>query len=334
MTDQSARLALALSVLLLGAPASAAPGQGGLDSGGSVRPADQSAPTDPGVAPLEGRTAAAAAAPRRRARTTPSLSGRASTDELLQVAGLDRQLSAFGARLAEQLASGTSGLSPADRQTAARVLHAGLDGEGLSRVIRAELARQQEPAQMQAVVAWYRGPIGARVAAAAAALETPDGQRQFAAFVAQQPSAPASPARQALVEQLEWLGGDADTSAEIVLAAMRAMALTLNAALPAERRQRPGVLERRLEEAQRPLAASLRGPILRSIQFVYRDLSDDEVRRSTEFHSSQAARWFTAAVKQAFTRAAREAAERSARELVRAIPPERWQGPAGPSQGR
>lgn len=335
MIDRGVAVVLALVVAALAAPVSEASGYRWVDANGNVTWSDRPPPVGPAVAPSPAREAALiAVAPLKPAAAPPSAVGRVTTDELLAIAGLERQIGAFGAQFAEALARTSNALSPADRETARRVLRAGFATERLRRAIHAELAQHAAPAQMQAVAAWYRGPVGTRVAAAAAALGTPEGQRELAALVARQQGASPAPARLALIEQLEWLGGDADTTADLVLTARRAMALTLNAALPGELRQRPGLIERQFDEARPRLIAAMREPVLAELQFVYRDLSDDEVRQGVEFNSSAAARWFEIAVKRAFARATREAAERSARELVRAIPPERWRRATAPPEGR
>lgn len=337
MTDRRAWILAALAVLALAAPAAAQRGHRWIDPHGHVTWSDQPPPADATVEPpRDAGPAVVSVAPSvadpAEAAARPAKP--VTVDEFMQVIGLTRQLPSLSQQLAEQFQSGQGRLSPADRAAAARVLKATLEAGRLRHGIRTELARQADAAKMQAIAAWYRGPIGARVAAAAGALGTPAGREALTAFGKQLAAHPAPPPRRALLEQLDWIDGETDGAVEVILAAARGMTRTLNDALPAERRQRPGTLERQFELARPQLRSAVQPQMLASMLFVYRDLSDDEVRQSVAFHATEPARWFDRVLKQALTRAVREAMERSARELVRVIPLERWQAAADPGASR
>lgn len=240
----------------------------------------------------------------------PSKATSAAVDELLELAGLRAQLEALAEGVRAQLRVMPAGLDAPDRAEVDRIVARHFDAGMLRARIRLELARHADPAKLAAALAWYRSPLGRRIARA-----------EVAAISAGRGEVPwPSDARLALLERLDERGGASETALDVAMALARSLARAAEAFRPAHLRLTSDQLEERIALARIQALAPIRIACLQNMLFAYRGLGDAEIAEYVRFVESPAGRWHAETLNRALVDAASMAAEFAAVELVTLLP--------------
>jgi hypothetical protein len=250
--------------------------------------------------------------------------GPTKVDELLELAGVRAQLVGIVSRVAADLRPPPAQMSAADRAAIDRVLAQSLRHEAVYVAVREAFGPQVDRPNLEATAAWLRTPVARKIVALETASSEPESEPKVAEYAVTIKTNPAPPRRLELLQQLDWVTGAHETSADLVAAIARGLSSAVSAASPPQRRLRPGQIEDRAAQVRARANESLREVRTMSMLYTYQTLNDDELSEYVRFSGSEAGRWYNTAMRKSLVAAFGKAVEQTAAELVRAVPLERW----------
>jgi hypothetical protein len=257
----------------------------------------------------------------------------ATVDEIFELSGMRPQLPTIARALAAEYLPRPGQLGERDTALVAHIVARQFAPERLYAVIRDDFRRRVDQKQLDAMAVWFRSPLGGKITALEIAASNPDAAPQIAAFAAGLKTSPAAASRLDLVQRLDWVTGTSQETTDLALAIAGSVARAAAAAMPAERRARAGLVERRIEEMRGQMAVVIGENVLAQMLYVYAPLSDAELKQYVDFLASPPGRSYGRVAHSALLRVVREVADRTALEVLRAVPPQRWaaaQKTAGP----
>jgi uncharacterized protein DUF4124 len=250
--------------------------------------------------------------------------GPTKVDELLELAGVRAQLVGIISRVAADLRPPPAQMSAADRAAIDRVLAQSLRHEAVYAAVREAFGPQVDRPSLEATAAWLRTSVARKIVALETASSEPESEQKVAEYAAALKTNPSPPRRLELLQQLDWVTGAHETSADLVAAIARGLSSAVSAAGPPQRRLRPGQIEDRAAQVRARANESLREVRTMSMLYTYQTLNDDELSEYVRFSGSEAGRWYNTAMRKSLVAAFGKAVEQTAAELVRAVPLERW----------
>ena len=293
---------------------------------GLVAPAQ---PVSPDEAPAQ-PVAVAVPAPAQPVSTPvapPSVaaaSGPVTLDELFELTGTRRQVSALTLQLGRELRPAKGQVPAPAEATIERIVARTFQSDAVLKMMREEFARGLDRSQLAAKLAWLRSPLGHRIAALEMDSADPDRDRHLAAFAAKLKAAPPSERRRELIERLDWVSGASDVSTDVATALSSSIARAIALSRPADRRASRRQLDSQAEEMRTTVAGAVRKAALVSMLYTYRSLSDEELERYVEFESTEAGRWYNALLRHALLTALTRSFDATTQAVFAAVPPERW----------
>lgn len=316
--------------LAVGQGSSAAEVHRWVDTRGTVTYSDQppkpeEAATPAPAAALERETAAIAP------RVEPARTGPATIEELLELSGVKAQLVGMTGRLAGEFRPRQGQMSQKDAAAVGRILDQTLRHEKIYALIRDEFRRHVDRGELDAAVGWLRSPLGRKITALEIATSEAGAEQRVAAYATGLRGNPPPARRVELLQRLDWVSGSTEASLDILVATARSTAKAMSAALPPDRRLRPGQIEDRAAEVRARASQVIAQESLVGMLYTYRSLEDEEIEQYVRFEASEAGRWYNVAIRKAVVSAVGDVVERTAMDLMKAVPPERWTTPpAGP----
>jgi Domain of unknown function (DUF4124)/Uncharacterized protein conserved in bacteria (DUF2059) len=277
----------------------------------------------PGREPLPVATADDATATPRSTLIAPVPTAPATVEEILDLSGVRAQLPGIAASLGAEYLPRPDQLEGRDSARVARIVAKHFAAERFYVAIQHDF-RQIDAQQLDALAAWFRSPLGRRITALEIAASRPDAEPAIAAFTAKLKTAPPNATRLELVQRLDWVSGTSDDTADLALAIARSVARAGATSTPAERRARPGLVERRVEEMRAQIAGAMGESVRVQMLYAYGPLSDEELKAYVDFLASGHGRAYSRISHAALLRAVREAADRTAVEIARAVPSHGW----------
>lgn len=164
-------------------------------------------------------------------------------------------------------------------------------GPALQAGMKALLVRDAQRDPLEKAVAWYGSALGRKTVQLETAVSTPGGLAGLEAFVKSAQEPLGSPERMGLLKRWERGSGYTETVVNAGAAALRPWLVleASRAGLP------PEAVQPRVEQAVSRMKAATRQQLekvtLASWVYMYRSLSDDEVRANVAFIESDAGRW-------------------------------------------
>jgi len=257
--------------------------------------------------------------------------GPTKIDELLDLAGVRGQLVGLLSRVAVDLRPPPGQMSPADQATIDRILGQSLRHDVVYGAVRETFRPQVDRPSLEATAAWLRTPVARKIVALETASSEPDAEQKVADYATMLKANPPPARRLELLQQLDWVTGANETSADLVAAIARGLSTAVSAAGPPESRLRPGQIEDRAAQVRARANETLREVRTMSMLYTYQALRDEELSEYVRFSGSDAGRWYNTAMRRALVGAIGKAVEQTATELVRAVPLERWARAAMPA---
>jgi hypothetical protein len=263
---------------------------------------------------------AALPGPAARLGLAPVREQPASADEMLGLSGLRALLPELLREVAGHLTRGSGELSPRERTAVRGVAERTFEPTRAYAVVRDEYERRSAPERRAAVAAWLRSPGGRRIVALQAAGVRTADPAAVSAFTQRLQQHPPPAARLELIERLDWATGSSELSTDLVLAVHRGLALGVSRTLPREQRPRPGQLDAELDERRPAMLSAVRTAMRVRLLYVFRDVTDADLRDYVDFESSADARAHNRAVRHALLHALTLTAERTGTVLARTLP--------------
>ena len=249
----------------------------------------------------------------------------ALVDELFRAAGVDRRLPDLAAQIqAEFRRQSGLGATP-ERQTLSDIVARQFNTDTLYAMVRDEFLRAAAGGPTRNTLAWYRSPFGRRVVGLEIQAGAPESQREFRAYATSIGGHwPAS--RVVLVRRLDDATRANETGLDSLVVMLRSFAVAVDAARAPDQRMDRAQLESQLKQTRDRAFGPTRQGALVAMLFTYRNLGEPDLERYARFMESEAGGWYTRTLNRSLIRAVGIIAERTGSEVVRALPPERWQG--------
>lgn len=230
-------------------------------------------------------------------------------DEVLRVTGLTRQLE----QLPEQISGGmamapnSEKVPPEMARAIEKVITDSFSEEDIRAQVVAQLKAQFDQKRLQALAADFSTPLVKRIVDMESKPGTPEAQTAFFNALA---AKPLPPARVKALQQLDRAAKVSDLSAEIALAAFNAMMGAMVSDFPGDHAQ----FEREMAKQRGPMLDSIRGSVMSSMAYVYRDASDADLASYAKLYETDHAQWFSriamGALKQGINNASKRSGER------------------------
>jgi hypothetical protein len=291
---------------------------------------DPRAPEPPGLEPQPAtpkpRDARAPVPPAAIPKTGPT-----KVDELLELSGVRVQLVGLLSRVALDLRPPAGQMSPAELTAIDRILAQSLRHEAVYAAVRDAFRPQVDRPNLEAAAAWLRTPVARKIVALEIASSESGVEQKVADYAAGLKANPPPPRRLELLQQLDWVTGANETSADLVAAIARSLSTAVSAAGPPQSRLRPGQIEDRAAQVRARAHETMREVRTMSMLYTYQTLEDDELSEYVRFSGTDAGRWYNTAMRKALVGSVGKVVEQTAAELVRAVPLERWARAAMPA---
>lgn len=190
--------------------------------------------------------------------------------------------------------------------------------------IQSRMARDLTEPQAKEVIDWLRSPIGKRLTAKELRSAEPDFLQELVAYGQGLQANPPDAGRIALLQDFDVATQGTERTVDIALNTHLALLLAASASMPATERPSLEQLMAELEKVRPQLTQTMNLQVAVTNLFIYRDVSDTDMKRYLEFLRSDAGRAYNAAVangmKEAFIESARRfgegLAELSARQAA------------------
>jgi hypothetical protein len=257
--------------------------------------------------------------------------GPTKVDELLELADVRAQLGGILNRVAADLRPPPAQMSTADRATIDRVLAQSLRHDAVYAAMREAFRPQVDRPSLETTASWLRTPVARKIVALETASSGPESEQKVAEYAATLKANPPPSKRLELLQQLDWVTGANETSADLVAVIARSLSSAVSAAGPPQSRLRPGQIEDRAAQVRARANETLREVRTMSMLYTYQVLHDEELAEYVRFSGSEAGRWYNVAMRKALVSALGKAVEQTAAELVRVVPLERWARAATPA---
>jgi hypothetical protein len=265
-------------------------------------------------------------APATRAPETAAPAFHPSVERLLDATGLKHQSRLIALQTRDTLRGNLGNLDAEQRQRVDAITDREFHPDVFYGLLRSEFSRHVNGPRLNDVLAWYATPIGARVSAAEVRFYASDRRREVEEFVAGLVKNQPSPTRLALLQRLDAASGSTEGSLDLFVAINRSIISVVERHLPPQSRVGAGQLESQARQIRLHLQESLKQVNIVTMLFLYREVSDEDLRRYIAFLETDAGAWYGTAARQAIVSTIASTVERTAAEVLRVVPAERWIG--------
>lgn len=243
------------------------------------------------------------------------------SQRLFDASGVEVQLAALGPQILAALDAERAAMSRETHTVVRKQVASEFAEPALSEDVRGYLRTGYDASKADAAIAWLESPEGKRITELERSIAAPDGLDELDTFGRSLRDKPPPPKRVELISGLEQATRATALSVDTSLNAALALAVSINASGEAPREfeeLRSGMVAQRDQ-----MIAATREPVLFSMLFAYRDLSDVELQRYVDFARSDAGLWYHATLSQSIIGSMRDAAIDLDTELRTAIPKEK-----------
>lgn len=226
--------------------------------------------------------------------------------ELVGLRGLTDQIATSAQRAVSDLRDG-SGRS----MLVGRAMLAGFDSERLYAIAEQTFRERASERPVEPVLEWLRSPLGRRTQRA----QSNASQESRASFRDELAAEPPTRERVELLLRLDRASGTSEAAVEM----QTAMTKALLRGLYPSKDEGGHAIEEALERARPRLERKTRSRIQMSLHFMYRDLSDEALRKYVEFLESEDGAWLSDVLLEALFAAMEEGARRAGEVLAEAL---------------
>lgn len=236
----------------------------------------------------------------------------ADAQRVMTRSGMAVALRGFTAQVENGLRHTTAGLEaellPPLRRAVLEAFRPDRLREDITTLVAQKLIRED----MQAAVRWLETEAGRRVTLAEELGSAVQDEARFAAYVEALKNRPLSAERSGLIEEVISAAGAVGTAAATQQAIALGIARGLDALRPEEKRLGEAAIRGRLRQAMPPerLRSGLARQLSMLFAYVYRDVSDDDLRAYARFLNSSAGKRYQYGMNAAFMEGLERASQR------------------------
>ncbi|MBI1736230.1 MAG: hypothetical protein HYR51_13740 [Candidatus Rokubacteria bacterium] len=280
-----------------------------VDSAGVVNYADSPPPIEyaqpDGATPPPPATAAVDDKELERQRT-------GLVEELLAITLVKRTLGDFATH-PPKVPDNDAGMAKM-RDAVNRIMSEAVNPAATYAVFRDGVRSRVDDALLGEVLAWYRTPVGRKLARLAVEAESVQGQAELPAFAEKVRRDPPGEERIALVDRLDAGLGLTETKLDVFGVSMKMMGHML------ERAGAQGARARMSEDAisvmRNRMRASARPTALLTLLYAYRSVPDAELKSYVDFLETEAGRWYARTTRTALTEMVETVLEKAAGRIA------------------
>ncbi len=176
--------------------------------------------------------------------------------------------------------------------------------KSLKNIVLAELKAKLMDSEVKEVLKWLDSPIGIKITRLEEAASTPEAFNEMQQYVSQLQKAPPSPQRLEILRNLDSAVKGNENAVDIAINTQIAITLAIMATFPLEQQRPLDDVAREMEKNRPAIEAEVRAQGFISMLYAYRSLTEEEIKRYTNFLTSPAGSKYqsvaTAAFKKAF----------------------------------
>lgn len=242
--------------------------------------------------------------------------------EVLELSGMRKQVEQLPALVQMGTSQNPSiaKLSPQELANVQQAIAESFQPQWLYEAVKAHVQQAYNAERFALLLKWYWSRLGWKISQLEIEASTPQGMQKMQQFAAQLSQKPALPGRLALIRRLEHATDATALHMEMVVSMFQGMAKGLAAALPPEKRLKPGEFEKLTSKMKAQLQRDLPGQVRLMMLFTYQSLSDEDLNAYLTFLESESGRWFNKLAFRGITNAMTQALETFMVQLPKILP--------------
>lgn len=243
-------------------------------------------------------------------------------EQVMELSGVKKQIYLISANVNDQLLQQQQqqeGNANTEENIAFRnVMTESFQGQMLYQTVVEYLKRNFDEERITSVLEWLRSPLSQKISRLEEEASTPQAAQEITNFSEQLKSNPPSEQKLALLKQLDSVSGFTEFNVEVWLAFSRAMFRAAEMNVPSEEREpsQKQTFEKMLDEQKLKLKDSIREQVLVSNIYIYRSVSDEELKEYIGFYESEVGRWFNKTANEALLEAITKAGDTAGHKLA------------------
>lgn len=214
--------------------------------------------------------------------------------QMLEVTGLAKEIQGIPKQLRAVIARDPriQNLTPEQRATFQSLVLRAYAPPAILEVINRTLQQNYDEASFKQFIQLYQQPLARKIHALEDEAETPEWDKNKQAYLSEMPSHPATQERLSILKNLDHATHDSAGTVNLQIAISRSMAGAAAMEQPKELRPSPEQLKKSLADLSAQMRASLEPAVTLNTQqsylYVYRDVSDAELKEYIESYENPA----------------------------------------------
>lgn len=241
-------------------------------------------------------------------------------EEILELSGMKKQIENYPSLVQSQLAESQNKQKPEVFAIVSKVMSESYKAETMYQVVLGNLIANFDMNHYTALLNWLHSPLSKKMSQLEEQASTPEALQEMREFAAKLQYNPPSQERIALVQALDEAVGGTNLSIEMITLTNLQMYKAFETAIPEAQRIKEDNWEEKFKSTLKDqLEQPMKQNTLISFLYVYRSVSDEELREYINFWDSSEGRWCNKILSRAFldamARIGREMGNRLASEL-------------------
>jgi hypothetical protein len=234
-------------------------------------------------------------------------------EQVLELAGIKKQIEFIPAHMNAQLLQQEQKFDPHVYAELSRAVTESFQPSELYKTVYEYFQNNSSDSRLLEVLNWKFSPLFQKMSQLEIDASAPEAAEAMKAYFTNLPANPPSKERILLIQRLSDASGSSKLYMKIVLAVTRSLFKVTEPLVPVEFRQtNKKEFELMFEGMLQDFGASLENSVTAALLYTYNSVSDEELKKYTDFWESEAGRWFNKATSDSFLEAIRKATESAA----------------------
>lgn len=241
----------------------------------------------------------------------------AASHKLIEAAALDTFLANYADDVFGGIVAAAPNLAETDSLRVHAVVNRFYDANVLRRSIVRRFASMYDEIHAEIVFAWMREPLFRKIHAVEVEATSPDSADELTAHLEAFDASKFDPTRRRLLVRLDWFQKSSEFAADMTSDASIATTMGAASVSNSETDVRMAQYRYQLHAQRAGFVKHFRAANVGSNSFVYRSLTNEELKAYIEFSATPAGEWYSDALRHAVGDALREASLSFGREMAK-----------------
>ncbi len=245
-------------------------------------------------------------------------------DQVLDQSGIRKQLQQIPAQISMQLAARKQEYKPEVYAILERSMTESFRANTLYQLAKDCFRKNFDAQKMQDTLTWLQSPLFRKFSGLEMNLSDPKVRAEVKEFTTSLMTKPPPEARLGLVKRFDQATNSTSLAVDIITSINRGMVTGIEKFVPVDKRVPPDKLDELLAQQRQKIEEPLKSASMISMIFLFRSVSDEELRQYISFYESDTGRWFTRLSSLAMNSAMTTAAESIGEKMIEArrqLPP-------------